>query len=102
MAGKVSSSAYPIPHPQVAGRVVNGEAVLVLPGKGQVKVLNEVGARIWELADGNRTVAEIVDCIDTEFDVARPVAEADTCAFIERLAAMGILELAEQPRSSHG
>jgi hypothetical protein len=40
----------------VRGRRLEHEAVVVLPDKGEVKVLNEVGAQIWALADGTRSV----------------------------------------------
>ena len=38
--------SIPVMLPTVVGRVVDEEAVLVLPEQGQVKVLNQVGARI--------------------------------------------------------
>ncbi len=35
----IQSVYYPIPKPGVVWRIVDGEAVLVLPAKGEVKVL---------------------------------------------------------------
>lgn len=81
----------PTPNPTVVGRVVEGEAVLVLPERGEVKVLNEVGARIWELVDGSRTIREIVDVICAEYDVEQAQAESDTLAFIAELESKGII-----------
>lgn len=81
----------PAPNPTVVGRVVEGEAVLVLPERGEVKVLNEVGARIWELVDGSRTVREIVDTICAEYDVEVAQAESDTLAFVAELESKGII-----------
>ncbi len=52
----ISLDSYPVPTAAVVGRLVENEAVLVLPEKAQVKVLNQVGARIWALADGRRTL----------------------------------------------
>lgn len=81
----------PAPNPTVVGRVVEGEAVLVLPQRGEVKVLNEVGAHIWELVDGSRTVREIVDVICAEYDVDEEQAETDTLAFIAELKSKDII-----------
>jgi hypothetical protein len=47
--------------------------------------LNEVGARVYELIDGQRPVREIVEAIVTEFDVAFETAEADVREFISQL-----------------
>ena len=61
------------------------EAVLVLPQKGQVKVLNEVGARIWELIDGKRSIGEIAQLIHGQYEVDQQQAETDIMEFISDL-----------------
>ena len=92
------NNLYPYPAPNLVGRVVGDEAVLVLPGQGQVKVLNEVGARIWSLADGSRTVRQIAQEICQEFEVEEAQADADVQYFIDVLVQKGILLLSEMPR----
>jgi hypothetical protein len=88
----------------VIGSILKGrssqqsEAVLVLPGKGQVKVLNDVGARIWSLANGTRTVREIATQITAEYQVDQATAEADTLEFLADLVEREIVTLAAQPR----
>ncbi len=86
---------YPVPHLQVAGRVIDGEAVVILSEANLVKVFNPVGSRVWELADGSRTVGEIVDVIVAEYEVDRERAQADVTTFIEQLIDDRVLELAE-------
>lgn len=81
-----SLESVPKPHPQVVSRLVDDEAVLVLPHTGKVKVLNKVGGRIWELSDGKRSVKEIACIIHQEYKVTLEVAEADTLAFLKELA----------------
>jgi hypothetical protein len=76
----------PIPNPAVVDRIVDHEAVLVLPAKGQVKVLNEVGARIWSFLDGTRTVRDIITMIQTEYAVSAQDARDDTLTFLGQLA----------------
>ncbi len=94
----VSLDSYPVPNPAVVGSIVEGEAVLVLPEQGQVRVLNEVGARIWALADGTRTVQDIVTAICTEYDVEPSQAEADALAFLTGLEAKGVISQASHSR----
>jgi len=87
---------YPVLHPQVAARIIDGEAVIVLPESGQVNVLNEVGSRIWELIDGTRNVGEITEIIVAEYDVAAEQAERDISDFIQELVDNKMLVLADE------
>jgi len=93
----ISLDSYPVPTAAVVGRLVEHEAVLVLPEKAQVKVLNEVGARIWALADGRRTLRQIAAALSEEYAVDQPQAEADTLDFVSRLAELGIVSFSAQP-----
>ena len=77
----------------VAGRALDDEAVLIHPGQGQVRVLNRVGARLWELADGQRTIAEMAEVIAGEYEVSLAKAESDAAAFCTDLADRGLLTL---------
>ncbi len=83
----------PKPVSGVTGQVVDGEAVLVLPDKGEVKVLNEVGARIWELSDGTRTIAEISEQLAQEFEVDIQKAQNDAVIFLQQLEQKGVVKL---------
>jgi hypothetical protein len=54
---------------QAAGETV----ILLTPESGEYFTLNEVGGRIWELADGTRTVTEIAELLAAEYEA--PVDE---------------------------
>jgi hypothetical protein len=88
---ELTLNSYPTPADHVRGRRLDHEAVVVLPDAGQVKVLNEVGAQIWMLADGSRSVREIVAAICREYDVASAVAEVDTLKFLAELQQKGLI-----------
>lgn len=75
----------------VVSRLLDGEAVLVHPAQGRVRVLNQVGARIWELADGERSIQEIARLLAQEYEVELPQAELDAVAFCTDLAGRGLL-----------
>jgi len=83
----------PVHAPGVVSRLLDGEAVLVHPRQGMVRVLNAVGARLWELADGRHSVADLVAAIVAEYDVNPARAQADTLAFCEDLLGRGVLAL---------
>ncbi len=81
----MQADKYPVAHPQVAARIVDGSAVIVLADSGTVTVLNEVGTRMWELIDGTRSVRDIVKAIESEYDVSLEQAARDVDDLIQQL-----------------
>jgi hypothetical protein len=66
--------------------------VLVLPPTLDARVLNDLGARVWELADG-RTMDEITLELTSELDEPRARVAADVRAFVEALAVESLLRV---------
>jgi len=62
-----------------------------------IYTLNDVGARVWELIDGHRTLADLRDAVVAEFDVTPERAEADVEVFLARLLDIGALRAAGAP-----
>jgi hypothetical protein len=85
-----------IQNPKVICRIVEAEAVLVLPEQGEVKVLNEVGSRIWEMVDGILTIREISNLIYQEFEIDITTAEQDTLDFISTILDKGLISTRTQ------
>ena len=81
--------------PGVVSRMVDGEAVLVDPKQGMVRVLNPAGAHIWEMIDGQRAVAELAASIAAEYNIEAPRAQADTIAFCDDLVCRGVLTVSK-------
>jgi hypothetical protein len=77
--------ARPDKHPRTASRLVDGEAVIILPEEGVVRMLNQVGSRIWDLADGTRPVRDIAETIYGEFDVEREQARKEVVEFVQEM-----------------
>ena len=88
---------YPVSKPEVVSRIVEKEAVIVLPSHGTLKVLNEVGAHIWSWVDGNRSVREIADLLCKEYAVSNSEAQSDTIEFLRSLEVKGALNFSEKP-----
>ncbi|MFH1783719.1 MAG: PqqD family protein [bacterium] len=73
-------------------RIIEEEAVLVDVDRGEVIHLNPVGAEIWNLIDGKKSVGEIVTHIYQQFEVAQETAKKDTLEFLAKLAKKDIIE----------
>ena len=81
--------------PQRDERVVwrrGDEGVVILnPNDGQYFSLDEVAARIWELCEGDRSVAEIADVVAAEYEVEPAVVSADALEFLGELTGEGLV-----------
>ena len=91
------SVKWPKRSEDTASRVVDGEAVIVVPQKGVVTVLNETGSGIWQLLDGRNSIEDIINIISSEFSVSRQEAEKDTLEFIEELVGKDMVVLNDGP-----
>ena len=79
------TDAFPV-RKSVPWRALDTEALVVDVKGGLLYPLNSVGARIWDLCDGARSVDEIVGLLAAEFEAPEPTIRADAVDFIERLA----------------
>lgn len=78
--------------PDVRFRVVDGEAVVVRQGAGEVVVLNEIGARILALADGTSAIGTWMAPLLAEYETDEATLLGDVLAFAGELVAGGVLE----------
>ena len=76
-------------------REIAGEFIAVpvnsVDGSAQLIVLNPVSAQIWKMLETEKSLAEIVDGITSEFSVSKEDAESDIVAFLEQLKEMKFL-----------
>lgn len=71
-------------HPDVAHRIIDGTAVIVVPSTQSMHTLNEVGSFIWQTCEG-KTESEIAAAVAAEFDVDEATARADFATFAAEL-----------------
>jgi coenzyme PQQ biosynthesis protein PqqD len=79
----------------LAGRLRRQDGVLVQEAQGQTVLLrledgghyalDEVGALIWELCDGQRSLRDVVAALCTEFDAPEATVAADVLEFVGEL-----------------
>lgn len=93
----MSLGTIPRTHPEASVARVAGQWVVATEdgrshgfeeGDGSV---SEVGERIIEWVDGQRTVGQIAQLVEGDFEVEREVAERDTLRFVALLVEKRIL-----------
>ena len=78
-------------NPEAAYRVYDGQATVVLPGRSEINVLNEIGSLIWERIDGDRTVGQIVQAVLDAYEIDSEQARSDTLDFLSSLQEHGMV-----------
>jgi hypothetical protein len=92
------SSLYIAHSKEIAARELDGEMVIMSVRDSTLFSLNELGTIIWQAADGETTLQEIVERrICPEFEVEPEEALRDAESFVQELAAHGILILSDRP-----
>ena len=76
--------------PHARFRRFDDEGVIVNQKNAEALVVNEVGARLLEVADGRRTIADCAELLVTEFDAERDVIERDLLTFANALVDAGV------------
>jgi len=66
-------------------QIIDQQAVLVMPIEGKVKVLNHVGAFIWDKIDGILSLNELTALISDTFQIHPEQAAIDLYDFINEL-----------------
>lgn len=81
--------------PQRDERIVwrrGDEGVVVLnPNDGQYFSLDDVGGRIWELCEGDRSIAEIAVLLADEYDADPSLIETDALELLRELRDEGLV-----------
>src|SRR5215218_2107048 len=84
-------------HPEAVAQPVRGSMALLNTRTEEYFSLNEVGARVWELIDGQRTVGEIVAVLRGEYEVGEAELRADVDELLVDLAAAQLITWADEP-----
>jgi Coenzyme PQQ synthesis protein D (PqqD) len=77
-------------NPDVVARRLGDASVLVDLRTNRIFELNLTAARLWELADGRRTVDEIIDILTAEFEASGVDVRAEVRQLIDALRTAGL------------
>ena len=90
------TAVYPVRSNQIAARMLGSEMMIMSPRDATLFSLNEVGALIWQSADGSTPLSEIVNRVCTEFDVTPDAAQQDVDDFLHELAGHKLVSVSER------
>lgn len=76
---------------------LGGEAAILQMKSGVYYGLDPVGARIWGLIQQPRSVAEVCETLEGEYDVEHERCQRDLITLLESLMEQGLIELNDAP-----
>jgi hypothetical protein len=76
---------------RILWRSVGSKTIVVNPDSGASYALNAVGAAIWALADGERTIADITSAVCESYEVTPERAQQDIAEWAEWLVNNGLV-----------
>ena len=89
----------------VVSRLVAGET-LVLPVRGDIGdlasiySLNETATTIWEALEKPRSIREICDLLERNYEISKERAEEDTVSFLGEMCSLGLVKVAVDPEKA--
>ncbi len=80
---------------EVAGKVMDGEAIIINLSNGVYYSMDKVGGMIWEMIEGRHSLEEIVAAISASYDVGAERAKSDVERLLEELVQENLIIVAE-------
>lgn len=94
----IERNAYMIKDDDVLFTSMGEDAVLLHVNRGDYYSLNKVGARLWVLTDGKKSITDLAVIITKEFDISQEEAEKDILEMAAQLEKEGLVKVVETPK----
>jgi hypothetical protein len=91
----------------VVSRVVAGET-LIVPVRGKVGDLasiysfNGTGSLIWQLLDAPRSLTDLIDAVEREYEVGHEQAHKDVTRFLDDMLSVGLVDVSQRVAPAGG
>lgn len=91
----IAMKDYPKIKSGAVSSLMENETIVVLPEKGQVKVLNDVASQVWKMLDGSNSIQQIVKQISDDYEIAEESIRDDVLEFVNALLEREMITLVE-------
>lgn len=98
----IREDQYVVKESKLAYREFDGEAFILTSEDSMLHSLNETGTRIWELIDGLKTVRDLADAINDEYEVEEDKALEEVIKFLRKLSERKMVVLGNEPFEEQG
>jgi hypothetical protein len=97
MISMADLKSVPLRSPSIVTRKTGSEYVLVpvtdnIADMNSVYTLNETGAFLWDLIDGENSIEDMIEALIREYDIGEETATNDVFEFINEMCKYLIIE----------
>lgn len=89
-------SAIPARNPDLTLNIYDSLGYVTDPLKGKIRVLNQTGLSVWEHIDGEKTIREIKEKLENEFEKSPSSMETEVIDFLVQLKERSLIYLIEE------
>jgi hypothetical protein len=82
----------PLIESSLTWRILEGDAIIVSPRNGKIRVLNQSGAFIWQLLAAEQSILEISNALVEQYEISQEQAFLDLEAFLHDLTQRGLVQ----------
>ncbi|MEW4429446.1 lasso peptide biosynthesis PqqD family chaperone [Paenibacillus pabuli] len=75
---------------------MGGEKVMMSIQSGKYYNLGSTGGRIWELLSQERTIADLVDVLASEYEIDADTCHAQVIPFLEHMSREGLIDIVHE------
>jgi len=89
-------TSIPVQNEEIYYHKVENEGLLIHGQKGKVRTVNFVGDFIWNLIDGQKSVAQIIELVKLEFTYQVDTIKSDVIHYLQELSDRSLIYLREE------
>ncbi|WP_127536562.1 lasso peptide biosynthesis PqqD family chaperone [Paenibacillus illinoisensis] len=75
---------------------MGGEKVMMSIQSGKYYNLGSTGGRIWELLSQERTIADLVDILASEYEIDTDTCQVQVIPFLEHMSREGLIDVVHE------
>jgi hypothetical protein len=89
-------TSIPVQNEEIYYQKIENEGLLIHGQKGKVRTVNLVGDFIWNLIDGHKSVAQIIEQVKSEFSYQVDTIKSDVFHYLQELSDRSLIYLREE------
>ena len=97
---KVATDRICANEPDIASKIIDGEAILINLQTGDYYSLRDAGAVIWHAVRGHRTLSEILQTVAAHYQEESADLEADVADLLDRLKDENLVRLSDRDHAT--
>jgi len=89
-------TSIPIKNEQIYFQIVEGNGFLINAPGGKIRIVNPTGAIVWELIDGQKSIYDIAQILESSYENTILDIQSDLINFLQTLIERSLIYLKQE------